>query len=249
MERGRVPRNLARCDFGKKAMKQVARKALRALSPSRVVIYRNEKRIVQAFGEEHGLVYFGHVSNDNEYAIVRGLTLSNQHRDLHYCVGSYSGYDVAFVERSDTLLSPTKKTKNAHRWHIMEFDLHTKQDLPHVFIGLHSHSESFYMQLFTKYPHLRMLSLGHTGNYPAEFTEGYRVYGKPAQLLDVEAVITPEIAGLISRHFGRVAIEIHDGSLYLYSENLHVSMTLLDAMLKNGVWLAKHLDAIAEQHP
>lgn len=223
-------------------MRRVAQKALHALSPGKVMMYRNEKRIIQAFGEEHGLVYFGHVSSDNEYAIVRGLTLSNRHKDLHYCVGTYGGYDVAFVERSDTLISPVKKTKNAHRWHIMEFDLHTKRDLPHVFIGLHSHSESFYMQLFTKYPHLRMLVLGHTASYPAEFSEGYRVYGKPAQLIDVETIITPEVATLISRHFGRVAIEIHDGALYLYSENLRVSMTLLDAMLKNGIWLAKQLD-------
>ncbi len=224
-------------------MKHVARKALRALSPAKVAMHRNEKRIIQAFGEEYGLVYFGHVSSDNEYAIVRGLTLSNRHKDLHYCVGTYGGYDVAFVERSDTLMSPGKKTRNAHQWHIMEFDLHTKHDLPHIFIGLHSHSESFYMQLFTKYPHLRMLALGHMIAYPAEFSEGYRVYGKPAQLIDVETIITPEVAMLISRHFGRVAIEIHDGSLYLYSENLHVSMTLLDAMLKNGIWLAKQLDA------
>ena len=89
-----------------------------------------------------------------------------------------------------------------------------------------------------------MLALGHTQTYPAEFREGYRVYGKPAQLLDVETIITPEVADLISHHFGRVAIEIHDGMLYLYSENLHLSTNLLDAMLKNGVWLARHLDSL-----
>ena len=81
------------------------------------------KRIVNQFADEFGLVYFGYVSQrSDEHHIVRGMTVSTNHHDDHYCIGTFDTYDVVFVERSDTLRNGKK-----HQWHIMEFDLKSLQ--------------------------------------------------------------------------------------------------------------------------
>lgn len=217
----------------------------KTLSPARLVKRRRDKTIVVDFAERHGLVYFGHVTQrDEEYRMVRGMTLSVNHFDTHYCVGTYEGYDVAFVERTDTLVS--KQGKKSHRWHIVEFDLLAAKQLPHIFVGMHSHSESFYMQLFTKYPQLRPITLGALNAHKAEFLHKYRVYASPAHTLEVENVLSPLVTEMVSKHFGSLAIEIRGSSLYVYAENHTTSIQLLEAMLKNGRWLADHIDRQAD---
>lgn len=206
---------------------------------------QSERRVIESFGKEHGLVYFGRVSSDDEYHIVRGLTTSTSHIDLHYCVGTYQSYDIAFVERSDDLLNARKKSRQQHRWHIMEFDLKTTAELPHVFIGSHEHNESFYLELFTKFPALRALNLGVLAPYNPHFLANYRVYGSAVDRIAIERIFTPEVAEMITKHFGRLAIEINHNSLYIYSEHLKVSHRLLESMLKNGVWLCQQVDAAA----
>ena len=229
-------------------MKRHVTRIARQLSPKRALKRRNDRRVIQMFGDEFGLVYFGHVSSQtDEYRMVRGLTLSTKHHDLHYCIGTYEGYDVVFVERSDQLLHPTKRVKQSHRWHIMEIDLKTTADLPHIFVGLHTHSESFYTQLFTKYPELRALHLGNLGPHQPDFLAKYRVYGPPAQILEIERLLSPLITDMIAKHFGALAIEIHESSLFVYSEQTRLSRPLLEGMLKNGVWLARHIDTVSSE--
>lgn len=227
-------------------MKRQIAKLARKVSTKRIMKRHTDRRIIQAFGDEFGLVYFGHVSSTNdEYRMVRGLTLSTKHHDLHYCVGTYEDYDVVFVERSDQLLHPARRTKESHRWHIMEFDLKTTADLPHIFVGLHAHSDTFYSQLFTKYPELRALPLAELGAYQPEFLAKYRVYGPPARVVEVGRLLPPPIADMISTHFGALAIEVHESSLFIYSERTRLSRQLLEGMLKNGAWLARHIDTIS----
>lgn len=209
----------------------------------RIVSGRALKSIITSFAEEYGLVYFGFVSQrDDEHRLVRGLTLSNQHRDSHYCIGTYEGYDVTFVERADILNDRSKKTHRSHLWHIMAVDLYTTKELPHIFVGQHTQSESFYMQLFTKFSHMRSLSLGNSAVYPHEFLAQYRVYGHPSKVIEIEKMLSTVATEMISKHFGTLAVEIHENVLYVYSENPHVSSQLLEAMIKNGVWLARHID-------
>ena len=216
-------------------------RAKKMLSPKRLISRRRDKFIITDFAEKYGLVYFGRAAQtDDDHRLVRGMTVSVNHHDLHYCIGTFEGYDVAFVERSDTLkLGAGRKS---HRWHIMEFDLLAAKHLPHLFVGLHSHSESFYMQLFTKYPQLRSLILGALGTHKAEFLQKYRVYGSPAQAIEIEQLLSPLVTEMVSKHFGSLAVEIIDSSLYIYAENHTLSMQLLEAMLKNGRWLADHID-------
>jgi hypothetical protein len=68
------------------------------------------------------------------------------------------------------------------------------------------------------------------------------VYARPTNALEVEKILTPLATEMVSRHFGSLAIEIQDNSLYVYSEHQHLTRDLLMTMLKNGAWLAAHID-------
>jgi len=214
----------------------------------RIVSGRALKTIISTFAEDYGLVYFGYVSQrDDEHRLVRGLTLSNQHTDSHYCIGSYEGYDVTFVERADILKDAAKKSQRSHLWHILAVDLHTATEQPHIFVGQHTQSESFYLQLFTKFSHMRSLSLGNSAAYPHEFLAQYRVYGHPSKVIEIEATLSSLAGEMISKHFGALAVEVHENVVYVYSENPRLSPQLLEAMIKNGVWLARHIDENADR--
>ena len=204
----------------------------------------SNKRIIQKFADEHGLVYFGSVSQHVEDAeIIRGMTVSHSHRDSHYCIGSASGYDVAFVERTDTVGHAS--TRRGHTWHILQIDLKTVRSAPHTFIGLHHHSDSYYKHLFAKYTQLSPISLGALAQYPAPFSAGHRVYAQPALHLEVERMITPEIANVMVKNFGTLAVEIVGSSLYVYSERYRLTRPLLEAMIQNATWLAGRIDNVS----
>ena len=221
-------------------------KVLNRLLPSSVLLKRANKRAIMNFAEEVGLVYFGFVDQRaDEHQLIRGLTLSTSHRDSHYCVGSLYKYDVALVDRTDTLDFPGK-TSRSHRWLIMQFDLHNAKDLPHVFLGLHTHSDTFYATLFAKFGQLQRTPLGTFGMYDKSFTDKYAIYTTPAESLTVERLFDSEMTKTIAKHFGTLTIEISDGCLYLYSEHARISKSLLETMLQNGIWLAKHIDERAQ---
>lgn len=196
------------------------------------------RRTVEAFAERSNMVYFGYVSQrSDEHHIVRGLTVSTKHVDDHYCIGTVNGYDVVFVERSDSI----QKGKH-HRWHVMEFDLKSTTDLPHIFIGSPTHGYGFHELLATKFPHLTPALMGTTGEYPHEFTTHYSLYVTPAHAVTAEQIITPETALKIGKHFKGLVIEITEQALYVYSEKSSLSGELLDIMLANGSWLARAID-------
>lgn len=221
-------------------MKRIAQIPLDNLK--RVGVLRNEKRTIKRFAELFGLVYFGYVSqHDDEHRIVHGLTLSPYHRDEHYCIGTYEDYDVVYVERSDALKVGSKK-KQAHRWHIMTFDLKTTRDLPHMLVSIPAHRDGLQRQFNTKFPTKRLLQLGHTTTYAPDFLARYQVYAKPADISAVETIVTPRVAMMLIEHFKGLSFEISRHVLYVYSEHGRLSSDLLEAILKNGRWLAEVID-------
>ncbi len=184
------------------------------------------------------MVYFGYVSQrDDEHHILRGMTVSTKHHDDHYCIGSYDGYDVVFVERSDTLRSGKK-----HAWHIMEFDLKTTADIPHIFIGSGTRGHGFHELLDLKYPTLQPADLASLSEYPNSFKGQYKVYVAPTHTHDALRIINPELAGTIASHFSGLVIELTESALYIYSEKSRLSPDLLETILKNGTWLAAQID-------
>lgn len=207
---------------------------------------RATKRTILAFAEKMGLVYFGQVSQlEDDHPLIRGLTLSPKHRDRHYTVGTVQGYDLAFVERTDTIQFPGKPD-SYHLWNIFQVDLHTTKDLPHIFIGLHSHSETFYAHLLTKFNQLKKTTYGVFGAPHEAFLKKYVLYTEPDETLTVERLLDHTITAEIGQHFGNLTIEISTGNLYLYSDNHTTSKKLLEVMLQNAIWLAEQIDERAE---
>lgn len=222
------------------------KKLLSHLVPKNALLKRSNKRVIMKFVEDMGMVYFGFVDQRvDEHQLIRGLTLSTSHRDAHYSVGSLYNYDVGLVERTDTLKRPDQPSQT-HRWLIMQFDLHTAKDIPHIFLGLHSHSEMFYATLFAKFNTLQRAPLGTFGMYDTSFTDRYAIYTTPAESLTVERLFDTEMTKVMAQHFGSLTVEISDGCLYIYSDHTRISRNLLETMLQNGIWLAKHIDERAE---
>lgn len=220
-----------------------AKQTIQRLVPAKVIQSRLHKRTFQQFADKIGLVYFGYVDQRNdEHSLIRGLTVSTKHRDNHYCIGSFDAYDVTLVERVDTIRFPGKPAKT-HNWIIMTFDLHRSVDLPHVFLGLFTHGDTFYAHLFTKFSNFAKIHVGALGHYDHAFLNRYTIYAKPEQALSTERLFNPTIAKTIADQFGALTIEISDGALYLYAEHHRPTAALLDKMLTRGVWLAKNIDA------
>jgi hypothetical protein len=225
-----------------KTLFQKSNHLLHNLVPAKVVQSHIHKRVFSQFAEKMGMVYFGYVDQrDDDHKLVRGFTVSAQHRDNHFIVGSYQGYDIAIVERRDTISFPGRPTKN-HTWIILTVDLHTSHDTPHIFAGLHTHGDTFYANLFTKFTHLSPLPLGGLAGASRQFVERYIVYSSPAHQVLAEQLLIPDVTKLIAEHFGSQTFEIIDGTVYIYAEHQRPSQHLLEKMLQNGVWLARYLD-------
>lgn len=204
---------------------------------------RSSKRLATDFSEAAGLVYFGYVSQrDDEHHIVRGVTVSNKHKDDHYCIGSYDDYDVVFVERSDTLHSGKD-----HIWHIIEVDLKTEADIPHMFISSHARATGFHELLKTKYHTMLPHTMGSIHAYPPSFTTEFTVNVTPAHAISAEQIITPDVSDKIAAHFKGLTVEITHDALYIYCERVHVNQATLMTMLTNGVWLAEQIDKNSRQ--
>ena len=124
-----------------KSIKHIARNSLHNLGDAAT------KRAIKQFTTKYHFVYFGHVDpREDEYELVRGITVSTTHTDNHYTVGSYNSHDIILVERRNTLSFPGKQD-STYRWLIMQIDL-KRTGLPHVFIDCHHHDAVFYANAF-----------------------------------------------------------------------------------------------------
>lgn len=219
---------------------------LQQLVPAKVVQSRLRKRVFQQFATKLGFVYFGYVDQrDDEHSLIRGVTVSTKHRDNHYCIGSFDGYDVTVVERVDTLHFPGKESKT-HNWTIMTLDLHHPHDVPRMFMGLSTHHDTFHAHLLTKLTHFAKIHVGVLGRYEAAFTDKYALYAKPEQALSVERLFNPAVAKVIADSFGQLMLEIDDGTVYIYAESQRPTIALLEKMLQCGVWVAKVADSFED---
>ena len=203
---------------------------------------RRRKAAILKFAKTFSFVYFGHVDqHDDEHHIIRGLTVSSSHQDDHYSVGSYDGYDVSLVDRYDIIATPNKKIRT-HQWIIIEIDLQNGKDIPHVFLGSHTHTDTSYANLFTLVNSLQPVPLGTFAVHSEEFIRRYSLFASPTQFIEVERLFTTAVTRTIAAHFWPLAAEVYEGALYIYTDNKTISSDLLSTMLKNGTWLARKLD-------
>ena len=60
--------------------------------------------------------------------------------------------------------------------------------------------------------------------------------------LEIERLISPQIASVITSHFNKISIEIERNTVYLYSENEQPNEVQLERILSNALWLAEAID-------
>lgn len=207
-----------------------------------VVESRLHAKLFKRFAEKLDFVYFGYVDQrDDEHRVIRGLTLSNSHRDDHYSIGTYHGYDMAMCERVDTITNPGVPSEHK-TWLIMTADLHNGQNLPHIFIGLQSHTQGFYRHVLTKFSYLQKLEPGSVVPYSLQFREHFTLYTTPTHFVLAEGLFGNGLEAMLAEHFSDFSFEISDGTLYVYSENQKPNDLLLSRMLQCAAWLANELD-------
>lgn len=222
------------------------RRALRHMKPAHIVATRLTRRTIQKFADKVGLVYFGHVDQrDDEHRLIRGHTVSATHVDDHYCIGSVRGYDVMLTSRNDVVHRPHDPREQRYHWLIFTIDLHTKSDVPHLYVGHRSRDAAFADSYGQLYP----LAVGSLGGYPHQFVSEYTIYGKATNAIEIEQTITAQLAMVIGSHFAGTSIEIEDNSIYLYIESERPDEALLEKMLSNGLWLAEQIDEARKPRP
>jgi len=204
---------------------------------------RKRGRILRRFCEKLGFVYFGSVDqHHDEHQVIRGLTISATHTDDHYSVGSFDGYDVSIVDRTDNMVS-ADSIQTRHNWLICEIKLQKAVDVPHLFLGASNHPGSAYSRLFTSFSNLQPVPLGALHQYSDEFTKRYSLFAAPAHFIDVERIVTGEVSRSLAAHFWPLTVEVYQGSVYIYADNQTISEHLLETMVSNGVWLSRIIDA------
>lgn len=214
-------------------------RVLKRMSPASVTRSRIAKKTIMRFADRVGLLYFGIVDQrDDEHRLVRGYTTSATHRDNHYCIGTINGYDVMLVLRNDFAIRPGYREVQSRHWLIFTFDLHTTRDVPHVYIGRRTPEEAARMS----YLRLAPLALGSLHAYSLGFVQNYCIYARATHAIDIEAIITPQIADTIAERFVDTHIEIEDRTVYLHIESARPTEALLEKMLANGLWLAGAID-------
>jgi hypothetical protein len=204
------------------------------------------RRIVARFADKFGLIYFGAVNQHiDDHKVIRGLTVSSAHQDNNYCVGSVNGYDIAFVDRRDTVWQ-TYDPKAKCNWLILALDLHTEIRIPHFFIEAVNHDIKHYVALFSTFPNMQDINSDSLDAHCTEFTGRFKIYARPAKALEVYTLFPLETIRMLGAHFWPLSIEQHNNVLYIYSVRTNVTTGLLDTMMKNGLWLAGNLDVNAE---
>lgn len=217
---------------------RVLRRAFRHMLPGHIVKSSLTRRTIQRIANRLGFVYFGFVSQrDDDHKLVRGHTVSGTHIDNHYCLGTIQGYDTTIVTRNDVIVT-RKATEQRVHWLIVTFDLHTRYDIPHIYIGHRAREEAF----SASYEELKAIIPGTYAPYDKKFLEDYTLYASPSRALDVERIIPAETAHVIASRFRGASIEIEDNIVYLYIESQHPSEVLIEKLLENGLWFAQIVD-------
>lgn len=195
--------------------------------------------VIRKVAKQLGLVYFGSVHPDDEHEVVRGITVSISHKDSHYAVGSFDGYDVTIVDRDDTV-------KHAHatahrRWAIIQVALKQTPNISDVIILPHD-SAHHYTHAFAGLRHLQPIEALVSSPYSAEFLRRYTVMAPTHQALDVNQVLTPALADLVAFKFWPHAIELKENKVLVTITEDRLNETVLRVAVESALWLADSLD-------
>lgn len=203
---------------------------------------RARGRILKHLAKKLNLVYFGTVDqHEDEHDVIRGLTVSTTHRDEHYAVGAYDGYDISLVDRFDVLVEPDGKSSH-HSWVILQIDLQTDEHLPHMFLRPLGHSQNAYARFFRVHGHLQPVNTQLLDTHAPDFHGRYELYGGSSHLLTIERIFSPQTTQVIAARAWPHAIEVFENKLYVYTTDEKLTEALLTTALETGLWLARVID-------
>jgi len=201
----------------------------------------SHRRAFKAFARSHGLTYFGTLAVKSA-PVIRGTTVSPDHVDTNYCIGSHAGYDMAVVERVASAAFEGYKT-TSHHWYVVQIDLKHAQNLPFIFIGTRQQTKAYYARVLTSHREIRHLTLAMSAKVSARFHGYYIVLASPAVTPVIYRLLTPENMTTVATHRYPFAVEIDGDSLIISTEVSKPSQQLLDKLLHYGLWLAKEIDS------
>lgn len=202
---------------------------------------RRRGQTLRTFARQLGLVYFGLVDqHHDEHSPVRGFTASLTHRDSHYAVGTYNGFDIRLLNRFDVIKDAQKKS-HGFAWTIIEVRLE-RRDLPHMFFMPTGKDAPEYARLFRAYPHLQPLNtmIGTLRRSP-ELHGRYQILARTTHSREVERLFdSPTIVSIGTRLWPQ-GLEIHGDRLFIYLPQ-ELTKQRLELCLDGALWFAEQLD-------
>ena len=211
--------------------------ALRHFRPT----IRQRGQMLRIFSDMVGLVYFGSVhQHDDDHDAVRGFTASLTHRDSHYCVGTYNGFDIRIVDRYDIIKGDPGKPPKEQFWTIIEITLDAK-DIPHMFFVPTGQFGGEYSRLFATQQHMQPIN-SLMSNHSPEFHGRYQILSRITNSHKVENLFSSPIIVGISTRFWPRGIEIEKGKLLIYIQERRLDKTALELTLSSALWLAEMIN-------
>ncbi len=196
---------------------------------------------LRKFSNTLGLVHFGTVhQHDDEHDAIRGFTASLTHRDTHYAVGTYHGFNLRLVNRCD-IIKIAGNPNHEQLWTIVEIELDNKT-VPHMFFVPTGREAGEYGRLYATQPNMQPLNSMLFNNKSPEFHGRFQILASPAHSHQVETLFSsPIIVGIASR-FWPHGIEIEHGKVLIYLTEHRLTKTVLESALGSALWLADTID-------
>jgi hypothetical protein len=194
-------------------------------------------RVIRSVSERIKLVYFGSVDpRSDDHDSIRGITATTKHRDRHFAVGSYDGYDISLADRTYQPLHSTVK----HTWCVLQVTLRNA-DIPYTLIIPTAHAEDFNGVARLH----RNVIAAPLDEFPHEFTSRYTVYTSSHHAHSLHTLLPRDIALGSAVRLWPYAVEIHQNKLYVYISEHRLTETVLGGAIESALWLADAFDGQA----
>lgn len=199
-------------------------------------------RAIKSLADKAGFIYFGAIDRKrDDVEIIRGVTASTTHRDMHYAVGTYDEYDTQITDRLDVFMDDNNKSKVTH-WTIVQIDLKSIRSLPHIFLYPTATYNPAFRHLFSAFNGLQPINSLLDDQHTPEFHNRYHLYVAPSQATYIEKFFSKNITQIFASHFWPHAVEIIGDKVYLYDTSDSITSEQLGALLKLAVWVAATFD-------
>lgn len=234
----------------------------KVLSGSRPSFVRQRGKILRNFADSMGFVYFGNVNqHEDDVDVIRGFTTSLTHHDRHYAVGTYNGYNIRFVDRSDTVaVSGTSSASSAsggavgarrhgkkhskkrtQTWLILEIELET-HGIPHMAFVPTGSAAGDYARIYSVNPTMAPLNGILTMNHSPEFYGRYQILAATTHAKRIDAMFPSPVMVAMGVKLWPHGLEIARHKLNIYLPEARLTKTLLESTLAAGLWLAETID-------